>query len=93
MITTILAYLLIALFFGVIDRQLRVGQEAKRLDQTQSDRGSTRLIGYAFFVTGLALAAALILNYLSRLVPVRRADWLERHFGHAIGNCSPMVGV
>jgi protein-S-isoprenylcysteine O-methyltransferase Ste14 len=63
MITTILAYLLIAIFFGVIDRRLRIGQEAKSLDQTQSDRGSTRLIGYAFFVTGLALAAAPVLNY------------------------------
>jgi protein-S-isoprenylcysteine O-methyltransferase Ste14 len=63
MVTTILAYVLLAVFFGVVDRQLRVGQAAKSLDQTPSDAGSTHLIGYAYFITGFALLGAPFLDY------------------------------
>ena len=63
-LTTVLAYILIALFFGVVDRRMRTGQEARSLDQTPSDAGTANLVGFAFFLTGLGLLAAPILNYL-----------------------------
>lgn len=63
-LTTVLAYILIALFFGVVDRRMRTGQEARSLDQTLSDAGTANLVGFAFFLTGLGLLAAPILNYL-----------------------------
>ncbi len=62
MLTTVLAYLLIGLFF-VIESRLRIGQEAKSLDKKPSDRGSTNLLVAAFLVTGLSLLAAPVLNY------------------------------
>ena len=63
-LTTVLAYILVALFFGVVDRRMRTGQEARSLDQTPSDAGTANLVGFAFFLTGLGLLAAPILNYL-----------------------------
>jgi len=58
---TIVAYLLIGCFL-VLQRALRQGEQAKSLRPEQYDRGSTRLIGQAFFVAILALIAAPILN-------------------------------
>lgn len=60
MLQTILAYALIGLFF-VIERTLRQGQEAKRLDRGAFDRGSTMVIGVSFMVTLLSLLAGLVL--------------------------------
>ncbi len=64
MLTTIIAYVLLGLFVAVIERRARVGPEAKDLDKSSSDRGTTKLVGIAFFLTGLALLAAPALNYL-----------------------------
>ena len=60
--TTLLAYLLIALFL-FLEGRLRRGRSAKSLERGQSDRGSTGLIGGAFLVTGLALLGAPVLNH------------------------------
>ena len=61
MLPTIVAYLLIGCFL-VLQRAMRQGEQAKSLRPEQYDRGSTRLIGQAFFVAILALIAAPILN-------------------------------
>jgi protein-S-isoprenylcysteine O-methyltransferase Ste14 len=63
MVTTILAYLLIALFF-VIESRARIGQEAKSLDRTLFDRGSTSILVAAYLTTVLGLIAAPALNYM-----------------------------
>lgn len=63
MLTTVLAYSLIVIFF-VIERRMRIGQEAKSLERGPSDRGSTSLIGLALIVSVLALLGAPILGYL-----------------------------
>src|SRR5262245_40985916 len=61
MLPTIIAYLLIGCFL-VLQRAMRQGEQAKNLRPEQYDRGSTRLIGQAFFVAILALIVAPILN-------------------------------
>jgi protein-S-isoprenylcysteine O-methyltransferase Ste14 len=63
MVTTILAYLLIALFF-VIESRARIGQVAKSLDRTLFDRGSTFTLVAAYLLTVLGLIAAPVLNYM-----------------------------
>ena len=63
--TTLLAYVLLALFF-VTEGRLRQGSEAKRLDSRESDRASTRLIGAYFGVALLALLLAPLLNLIPR---------------------------
>ncbi len=62
MVTTVGAYLLIAIFL-IIEGRLRKGRQAKSLRPGQYDRGSTRRIGLAFFVTFLILLITPILNY------------------------------
>ncbi len=61
MFPTIVAYLLIGCFL-VLQRAMRQGEQAKNLRPEQFDRGSTRLIGQAFFFAILALIVAPILN-------------------------------
>jgi protein-S-isoprenylcysteine O-methyltransferase len=61
MLTTFLAWLLL-LGFVVLQRVLRRGQQARSLQPTAADRGSTRLLGMAFLLGALALVAAPALN-------------------------------
>jgi protein-S-isoprenylcysteine O-methyltransferase Ste14 len=67
MATTLLAYLLTILFL-VTEGRLRQSSEARSLDATEPDRGSTRLIGVFF---GLA-CGALLLAPLLNLIPLGR---------------------
>jgi protein-S-isoprenylcysteine O-methyltransferase Ste14 len=62
-LTTILAYLLVALFVGILEGRGRIGLEAKSLDKGPPDRGSTNLISIAFLFSSLSLLAAPLLNY------------------------------
>ncbi|HLY25727.1 MAG TPA: isoprenylcysteine carboxylmethyltransferase family protein [Aggregatilineales bacterium] len=62
--TTIIAYVLIASFF-ILEGRLRQGHEAKTLETTEADRGSTRRIGAAFGTCILLMVVAPILNALS----------------------------
>jgi protein-S-isoprenylcysteine O-methyltransferase Ste14 len=77
MLTTILAYLLFVLFL-LAEGRTRVGAEAKSLEKGASDRGSTSLVGIAFFICWLALLAAPVLNYvqLGAITPVGLVGWL-----------------
>ncbi len=63
-ITTFLGYVLIGLFFSVVDRRARSGNVAKSMDRTADDAGSTMLLGRAYFATGLVLLAAPFLDYV-----------------------------
>ncbi len=65
MLTTIVAYLLIA-FFMVMERRLRQGRAAASMEAGQEDRNSTRQVGAAFGVTFILLILAPLLN----LVPI-----------------------
>jgi protein-S-isoprenylcysteine O-methyltransferase Ste14 len=60
MLQTILAYALIGFFFA-IERNLRQGQEANRLERGTFDRGSTMVIGVSFMLTLLSLLMGLVL--------------------------------
>jgi protein-S-isoprenylcysteine O-methyltransferase Ste14 len=64
MLTTIFAYLLIALF-SVSERRLRKGQQAQTFDAGVFDRHSTRRLGIAYGIAIISLLFAPILNYLS----------------------------
>jgi protein-S-isoprenylcysteine O-methyltransferase Ste14 len=76
MTTTLLAYLGVGLFL-LTEGRLRQSSEARSLASSESDRGSTRLIGAYFGVACLALLVAPLLN----MVPVgclghpRLAGW------------------
>jgi len=63
MATTLLAYLLTLLFL-VTEGRLRQSSDARSLDATASDRGSTRLIGVYFGVACVALLLAPLLNLI-----------------------------
>ena len=64
MLTTILAYALVALFF-FIEGRLRKGQEAQTFDAGSSDRQSTSRVGSAYGIAMVSLLVAPILNYFS----------------------------
>src|SRR5262245_20403159 len=61
MLTTVVAWLLLVGFL-VLQRVLRRGEQARSLRAPPADRGSTRLLGAAFGLAFLALAAAPALN-------------------------------
>ena len=61
MLTTLVAWSLLAGFI-VLQRVLRRGEEARSLQTSAADRGSTKLLGAAFLLGALALVAAPILN-------------------------------
>jgi protein-S-isoprenylcysteine O-methyltransferase Ste14 len=65
MATTLLAYLLVASFL-VTEGRLRQSREAKSLQPSASDRGSTYLIGAYFGVACVALLIAPLLNHIPR---------------------------
>lgn len=76
MLTTLLAYLVVGLYF-VIDTCARQGDEARSLARGQHDRGSTGLVGAAFAISGLTLLAAPVLNHVQagRLPFAMWAGW------------------
>jgi protein-S-isoprenylcysteine O-methyltransferase len=59
-IQTALAYMLVVCFFG-IEVFLRQGAQARSLEKTDSDKGSTKLIGASL---GASVALPLLLNLL-----------------------------
>src|SRR6516162_292601 len=61
MLTTLVAWALLAGFI-VLQRVLRRGEEARSLQTSAADRGSTKLLGAAFLLGALALVAAPVLN-------------------------------
>jgi protein-S-isoprenylcysteine O-methyltransferase Ste14 len=63
--TTLLAYLLLAIFFASEGR-VRGAENARRMDPTRADRGSTRLVGAVFGVLVTSVLAAPLLNRQGR---------------------------
>ncbi len=61
MIRSVLAYILLGVFFGT-ERRLRRGRAALTFDAGEADRGSTRLIGAAFGIMLNVLLLAPVLN-------------------------------
>ena len=61
MLTTVVAWSLLVSFL-VLQRVLRRGEEARSLQASAADRGSTKLLGAAFLLGALALVAAPVLN-------------------------------
>ena len=61
MLTTVVASSLLASFL-VLQRIMRRGEQARSLQASAADRGSTRLLGAAFLLGALALVAAPVLN-------------------------------
>jgi protein-S-isoprenylcysteine O-methyltransferase len=61
MLTTVVAWMLLAGFM-VLQRVMRRGEQARSLQASAADRGSTRLLGAAFLLGALALAAGPVLN-------------------------------
>jgi hypothetical protein len=61
MLTTVVAWSLLVGFL-VLQRVMRRGEQARSLQALPADRGSTRLLGAAFGLGFLALAAAPALN-------------------------------
>jgi protein-S-isoprenylcysteine O-methyltransferase Ste14 len=65
LITTLLAYALLGVFFA-LERRLRQGQSAQSLETGVFDRESTRVLGRAFLTSMLGLLLAPGLNLLRR---------------------------
>ena len=61
MLTTLVAWSL-RVSFLVLQRVLRRGEEARSMQASAADRGSTKLLGAAFLLGALALVAAPVLN-------------------------------
>jgi protein-S-isoprenylcysteine O-methyltransferase len=61
MLTTVVAWVLLGGFM-ILQRVLRRGEQARSLQPTSEDRGSTAFLGAAFGLGGVALLAAPILN-------------------------------
>ncbi len=61
--TTLIGYFLLLIFF-YMERRLRRGAEAKSNEEGEFDRRTTRYLGYAYFISLLALLAAWVLNAL-----------------------------
>src|SRR5262245_21871427 len=61
MLTTLVAWSLLVSFL-VLQRVLRRGEQARSLQASAADRGSTKLLGAAFLLGFLALVAAPVLN-------------------------------
>ena len=60
-ITTLIGYFMLVVFFYTEGR-LRRGPEAKSFEEGEFDRRTTRLLGYAYFASLLALLAVWVLN-------------------------------
>jgi len=64
MLTTILAYVLIALF-SIGEGRLRKGQQAQTFEAGSSDQQSTRRLGMAYGISIIGLLLAPLLNYFA----------------------------
>ena len=82
MIVRVLSYLLLGAFFG-LERLLRRGEEARRIESGPSDRRSTLLIGIAF---NLATVVALLLDR-------RRIGRVERRWVGVAGIATMVAGL
>lgn len=71
-ITTLLSYFLLLIFL-YMERRLRRGAEAKSLEEGEFDRRTTRYLGYAYFISVVALLASWLLNALGI---GRLPDWV-----------------
>ena len=60
-VTTLLGYFLLVIFF-YMEGRLRGGDQAKSFEAGRFDQRTTRFLGYAYFVSVLALLASWILN-------------------------------
>jgi protein-S-isoprenylcysteine O-methyltransferase len=63
MLPTLVVWLLLVSFL-VLQRVMRRGEEARSLQASAADRGTTKLLGVAFLVGFLAVVAAPVLNAL-----------------------------
>ncbi len=61
--TTLIGYFLLLIFF-YMEGRLRRGAAAKSYEEGEFDRRTTRYLGYAYFISLLALLAAWVLNAL-----------------------------
>jgi len=61
-ITTLLGYFIL-LAFSLIEGRLRVGDEAKSFESGKHDQRTTRILGFAYFVSVLLLLTSWFLNY------------------------------
>jgi protein-S-isoprenylcysteine O-methyltransferase Ste14 len=78
MLTTILAYVFILLYFVAIEGRMRQGEEAKSLQRGKHDLGSTHLLSLAIPITCLVLLFAPVLNHLQlgRVTSGSRLGWI-----------------
>jgi protein-S-isoprenylcysteine O-methyltransferase Ste14 len=63
LVTTLLGYFLLLIFF-YMERRLRRGAEAKSFEAGEFDRRTTRYLGYAYFISLIALLAAWVFSAL-----------------------------
>jgi len=72
-----LAFALI-IFFLIIERRLRKGDQAKEYSGGKEDRGSTKLLGIVFLLSLLVLLLSPVLNYfnLGRMTQGTFINWL-----------------
>jgi protein-S-isoprenylcysteine O-methyltransferase len=77
MVTTVAAYILL-IFFFLLEGRLRKGQAAKSLEVSSSDRGTTRWVGWAFFIAFTVLLLAPLLDYweIGLLIGPHHLAWL-----------------
>ncbi len=77
MFATFAAYLLVCIYLGS-DAHFRTGAQARSHTPDESDRRSTRYIGFAVLICVLALLGSLPLNHfgIGRLPNLPALDWL-----------------
>ncbi len=78
MVTLVIGYVLIALFY-IVEGRLRSDPSARSMEQGEYDRRSTQWVGLALSLTVLALLAALPLNLLN--------------IGHILAPAAGWIGV
>jgi protein-S-isoprenylcysteine O-methyltransferase Ste14 len=61
-VTTLLGYYILV-GFSLMEGRLRVGDEAKSFESGKFDQRTTRILGFAYFVSVLFLLASWVLNY------------------------------
>ncbi len=85
-LTTLLGYFLLVIFFYT-ERRLRRGDAARSFEEGEFDRRTTRYLGYAYFVSVLALLASWLLNALR----VARLPHLVGWLGVVIAFCGLLM--
>src|SRR5215831_1929863 len=76
--TTLVVAIALMGTFLVVQRTMRRGEQARSLQWSRADRGSTRLLGAAFGLGLLALAASPILNAygVANVEPGKAVGWI-----------------